>query len=139
LLIYGCSSWKKKSMLGILCRLVFSSSVYNIWYARNAIRHGHPYFVISIGMTPLQSWVCSVPCYCGIHCLHLEQNLNFWPFTCSLHNHSTCSFILVVLFIIHHCPQPHVSLFFLASDEQRTKTGEVMSYFARLGLLIKIV
>jgi hypothetical protein len=42
-LLEGCSNWKKKSMLGALCRIVFGSAVYSIWQARNAIRfHGHP-------------------------------------------------------------------------------------------------
>jgi hypothetical protein len=39
----GCKHWKKKTLAGILCRLVFSSAVYNIWRARNEIKfHGHP-------------------------------------------------------------------------------------------------
>jgi hypothetical protein len=38
-----CRNWKKKTMLGVLCRLVFGSTVYSIWRARNEIRfHGHP-------------------------------------------------------------------------------------------------
>jgi hypothetical protein len=35
--------WKTKKMLGVLCRLVLSSSVYHIWKARNEIKlQGHP-------------------------------------------------------------------------------------------------
>jgi len=34
----GCRNWKKKTMLGVLCRLVFGSAVYGLWKARNAIR-----------------------------------------------------------------------------------------------------
>jgi len=33
LLTEGCRTWKKKTMLGVLCRLV-----YGLWKARNAIR-----------------------------------------------------------------------------------------------------
>jgi len=33
----GCRTWKKKTMAGVLCRLVLSSIVYNIWRAKNAI------------------------------------------------------------------------------------------------------
>jgi len=36
----GCRSWKTKAMRGVLCRLVLSATVYEIWKARNAIRHG---------------------------------------------------------------------------------------------------
>jgi hypothetical protein len=36
----GCQSWKTKAMRGVLCRLVLSATVYEIWKARNAIRHG---------------------------------------------------------------------------------------------------
>jgi hypothetical protein len=35
----GCRTWKKKTMAGVLCRLVLSSVVYNIWKARNAIKY----------------------------------------------------------------------------------------------------
>jgi hypothetical protein len=39
----GCRNWKKKTMLVVLCRLVFGSALYSIWRARNEIRfHGHP-------------------------------------------------------------------------------------------------
>jgi len=39
----GCRSWRTKSMFGVVCRLVLSSSVYGIWRARNEIKHsGHP-------------------------------------------------------------------------------------------------
>jgi hypothetical protein len=34
----GCSNWKKKTMLGVLCWLVFGSAMYGLWKARNAIR-----------------------------------------------------------------------------------------------------
>lgn len=41
----GCRNWKKKTMLGVLCRLVFGSAVNSIWRARNEIWfHGHPKF-----------------------------------------------------------------------------------------------
>jgi len=36
----GCCSWKDKSVRGYLCRLSFSSIVYNIWRARNEIKFG---------------------------------------------------------------------------------------------------
>jgi hypothetical protein len=35
----GCNSWGKKSLNGLICRLVFGSVVYNIWHTRNEIRH----------------------------------------------------------------------------------------------------
>jgi hypothetical protein len=35
----GCNSWGKKSLHGLICRLVFGSVVYNIWHTRNDIRH----------------------------------------------------------------------------------------------------
>jgi hypothetical protein len=35
-----CRTWKAKSMLGVLRRLVLSASVYKIWRAQNDIRHG---------------------------------------------------------------------------------------------------
>ncbi|GLT72246.1 hypothetical protein SLA2020_441990 [Shorea laevis] len=39
----GCNSWKKKTLPDILCRLVLSSTVYNVWRTRNEIKHeGHP-------------------------------------------------------------------------------------------------
>jgi hypothetical protein len=38
LLTEGCRNWKKKNMLGVLCRLVFGSAVYGLWKAKNAIR-----------------------------------------------------------------------------------------------------
>jgi hypothetical protein len=39
----GCNNWKKKTLLGVLCRLIFGSVVYNIWRARNEVRFlGHP-------------------------------------------------------------------------------------------------
>jgi hypothetical protein len=40
---FGCSNWKGNSMHASLCRLVLSSSIYNIWSFRNEINHnGHP-------------------------------------------------------------------------------------------------
>jgi type II secretory pathway component PulC len=40
---FGCSNWKGNSMHASLCRLVLSSSIYNIWSFRNEIKHnGHP-------------------------------------------------------------------------------------------------
>jgi len=39
----GCRKWKSKSMMGVLCRLVLSSTVYGIWRARNETKyHGKP-------------------------------------------------------------------------------------------------
>lgn len=39
----SCKNWKKKTMLGVLCRLVFGSIVYSICRARNETKfHGHP-------------------------------------------------------------------------------------------------
>jgi hypothetical protein len=39
----GCRQWKTKKMWGILCRVVLSSTVYNLWRARNEIKqHGLP-------------------------------------------------------------------------------------------------
>jgi hypothetical protein len=39
----GCSRWKTKALMGVLCRLILSSTVYGIWHARNAIKHsGQP-------------------------------------------------------------------------------------------------
>ena len=35
----GCKSWGKKSLLFILCRLVFGAVVYNLWHTRNEPRH----------------------------------------------------------------------------------------------------
>jgi hypothetical protein len=34
----GCNRWKTKSLLGALCQLVLSATVYGIWRARNNIR-----------------------------------------------------------------------------------------------------
>lgn len=34
----GCRNWKEKTLLGVLCRLVFGYVVYGIWRARNDIR-----------------------------------------------------------------------------------------------------
>jgi len=36
----GYRSWKTKAMRMVLCKLVLSATVYKIWKARNAIRHG---------------------------------------------------------------------------------------------------
>jgi len=39
----GCRQWKTKKMWGILCRVVLSSTVYNLWRASNEIKqHGLP-------------------------------------------------------------------------------------------------
>lgn len=39
----GCSKWKTKKLLGVLCRLLLSSVVYHIWRARNEIKfQGRP-------------------------------------------------------------------------------------------------
>jgi hypothetical protein len=38
-----CRSWKSKSMVDVLSRLVLSSTVYNLWRARNEIKYkGQP-------------------------------------------------------------------------------------------------
>jgi hypothetical protein len=38
-----CKDWKSKSMSYVLCRLVLSSTVYNLRRSRNDIKHnGHP-------------------------------------------------------------------------------------------------
>lgn len=34
----GCRTWEKKTLIRVLCRLVLSAVVYNIWRARNAIK-----------------------------------------------------------------------------------------------------
>jgi len=45
MLIEGCRNWKKKTMLGVLCRLVFGFAMYGLWKARNAIQYcGVPSF-----------------------------------------------------------------------------------------------
>jgi hypothetical protein len=31
----GCRNWKKKTMLGVLCRLIFGSAIHGLWKARN--------------------------------------------------------------------------------------------------------
>ncbi|GLT71182.1 hypothetical protein SLA2020_432160 [Shorea laevis] len=39
----SCSKWKRKALPDALCRLVLSSTVYNLWRARNEIKHcGQP-------------------------------------------------------------------------------------------------
>jgi hypothetical protein len=39
----GCRNWKKKTLRDTLCRLALSSTVYNLWRARNEIKHsGQP-------------------------------------------------------------------------------------------------
>jgi len=35
----GRRSWKSKSMVDVLSRLVLSSTVYNLWRARNELKH----------------------------------------------------------------------------------------------------
>jgi hypothetical protein len=35
----GCRTWKKNTMAGVLCRLLLSSVVYNIWRDKNAIEY----------------------------------------------------------------------------------------------------
>jgi hypothetical protein len=35
----GCKSWKSKSMVDVLSRLVLSSMVYNMWRARNELKY----------------------------------------------------------------------------------------------------
>jgi hypothetical protein len=39
----GCSKWKTKKVVGVLCRLILIFVVYHIWRARNEIKfHGRP-------------------------------------------------------------------------------------------------
>ena len=39
----GISNWGNKTLKSILCRLVLSSEIYNLWRARNEIKHaGQP-------------------------------------------------------------------------------------------------
>jgi hypothetical protein len=39
----GCNHWKTKSLMGTICRLLLSSTIYNIWWVRNEIKFGgHP-------------------------------------------------------------------------------------------------
>jgi hypothetical protein len=39
----GSRKWKSKKMMSVICRLVLSSTVYNIWRAINEIKHhGRP-------------------------------------------------------------------------------------------------
>lgn len=33
--------WKGKGLKAVLCRLVLSATVYNLWRERNNIKHGH--------------------------------------------------------------------------------------------------
>jgi hypothetical protein len=35
----GCSKWKSKTLEGVLCWLILSSTAYGTWRARNEIRH----------------------------------------------------------------------------------------------------
>jgi hypothetical protein len=35
----GCNSWGKKTLHGLICRLVFGFVVYNIWHIKNEFRH----------------------------------------------------------------------------------------------------
>jgi hypothetical protein len=43
ILLLGCNHWKHKTLSAFLCRLVLSSTVYNLWRARNEIKHhGQP-------------------------------------------------------------------------------------------------
>jgi hypothetical protein len=37
----GLHEWKGKTIKAYICRLVFDSSIYNIWRTRNALRHGN--------------------------------------------------------------------------------------------------
>jgi hypothetical protein len=37
----GLKEWRGKTMKAYICRLVFGSSIYNIWRTRNALRHGN--------------------------------------------------------------------------------------------------
>jgi hypothetical protein len=36
----GCRTWKSKSLMGTICRLILSSAVYWIWRARNELKVG---------------------------------------------------------------------------------------------------
>jgi hypothetical protein len=35
----GCRSWKLKSMVDVLSRLILSSTVYNLWCAKNELKY----------------------------------------------------------------------------------------------------
>jgi hypothetical protein len=35
----GCRNWRTKSMFGVACRLVLSSTVYGVWRACNEVKH----------------------------------------------------------------------------------------------------
>jgi len=37
----GLHEWKGKTIKAYICRLVFDSSIYNIWRIRNALRHSN--------------------------------------------------------------------------------------------------
>jgi hypothetical protein len=42
-IVEGCNHWKTKSLMGIICRLLLSSTIDNIWQAWNEIKFGaHP-------------------------------------------------------------------------------------------------
>jgi hypothetical protein len=36
----GCTDWKEKTLLGTICRLILSSTVYSIWREINEIKFG---------------------------------------------------------------------------------------------------
>jgi hypothetical protein len=38
---FGLHEWKGKTIKDYICRLVFDSSIYNIWRIRNALRHSN--------------------------------------------------------------------------------------------------
>jgi len=39
----ACNKWRTKRLLGVLCKLILSSTVYYLWRARNEIKaHGRP-------------------------------------------------------------------------------------------------
>jgi hypothetical protein len=37
----GLQQWRGKTMKAYFCRLVFGSTIYNIWKNKNALRHGN--------------------------------------------------------------------------------------------------
>jgi hypothetical protein len=34
----ACSTWRTKNLLAVLCKLILSSVVYNLWQAKNELR-----------------------------------------------------------------------------------------------------
>jgi hypothetical protein len=38
-LVKDATYWKTEALIGVLCRLILSSTMYGIWRAKNAIKH----------------------------------------------------------------------------------------------------